>query len=430
VLIPFFLLALGGLFSPPALALALALVLAALASLGTDIWRTALSHPLVIGALGLGALVVVRTWLPDGYEFVPNSVARDTSDVWDYIRISGPFAAIFGVTLALDPSKRYWLLATFVIGWLLFLGHELDFEDLIESYSDRRHQLDSETVGSTEIGMFSGISLVTGLGCLVGGVQSVGQHQRLKGTVIVLLGATATVSAGVTLLLSGSRSSWIGAAVVVPLMLFAWAFMAVRRSNLSKRKVYIALAGTFTVMAIAVGGAHDRIISRFGQDLNVAKQILSGDTADIEPSGSWSKRYVMYTEGLQIIGERPLTGFGPDRVRQIRQYHPSERIYGSGHFHNLFITASVAMGAAWTLLWCAWLGGLIWLGTRGFARSLDDPIFAYTAGALLAFYLVTAQFQVRMFSSAGTACFVFVTGLLMAGALIERLNGNGRRVHR
>ncbi len=412
-------LAFGSLLSPPLVNLGITMGLVALSTAQAQTLRTWAATPTVIIALVLGAWVVLRalaTWSGAS----PYDAAIRSEDVWAYLRIAGPLPAILGLLFALNTRYRYCVLALFLLSWFVYIGRGFSVTEFMRALDGTRLQFGHSP---TELAMVGGGAFMAGLSFLFSGSFRA-RRQPWWAAGFLLLGLAAIVSGGTGVLLSLTRSAWLSFAVTLPIVLMGWTVTCTRAGHLPRSFPVALLACSLTLAGVLGWAAKDTISARFAEGGDTVEAIVAGDE-DI-PFRSWGKRYVMYTEGLAMIAERPLTGYGPGTIRNIRKHYESERLYGAGHFHSFPITAGVALGTVWTALWFGLAGMLLWRGTRGFIQVLGDPGFAWGAAGFFGFYLVTSQFQVRMFQSAGSAYLVLAMAIMFGGALLDQWHRRDR----
>jgi O-antigen ligase len=117
----------------------------------------------------------------------------------------------------------------------------------------------------------------------------------------------------------------------------------------------------------------------------VVARVLS--IADLSDASSYD-RICMVQAGLRMVGERPLLGVGPDRVKRIYSLyrHPTAPRLLIPHLHNSYLQLAAERGIPALAVMMALLGGTAVVAARGFRRrGRDADLYLGVLGALVAF---------------------------------------------
>jgi O-antigen ligase len=171
----------------------------------------------------------------------------------------------------------------------------------------------------------------------------------------------------VALLLTSTRSAWVGAAAGIGVVLLLRDFRL------------IALLPIATAAAIAVSPAQvtDRMYSIF--DLN-------------DPTSR--DRVAMLQAGAAIVRDHPLTGVGPDMVRQV---YPDYRVPGAVqehniHLHNVPVHIAAERGLPALALWLTFIGTAL-VALHPLLRRSRHRVLAATATAATVAMLTAGLFE-------------------------------------
>jgi O-antigen ligase len=171
----------------------------------------------------------------------------------------------------------------------------------------------------------------------------------------------------VALLLTSTRSAWVGAAAGIGVVLLLRDFRL------------IALLPIATAAAIAVSPAQvtDRMYSIF--DLN-------------DPTSR--DRVAMLQAGAAIVRDHPLTGVGPDMVRQV---YPDYRVPGAVqehniHLHNVPVHIAAERGLPALALWLTFVGTAL-VALHPLLRRSRHRVLAATATAATVAMLTAGLFE-------------------------------------
>lgn len=198
--------------------------------------------------------------------------------------------------------------------------------------------------------------------------------------------------------LSGTRTAWIG----WPEAIIGWGgyylFLVTRTSMLKWQKSLVVVTPLVLVIGVfSLQPIHDAFGKRIHAAQNDVQNYLNGSN----PFSSLGSRFVMYEASLNLIGERPLLGYGSDHFSAIFKQETSnvlqERFdkkhpgFDYSHAHNQLLMSWIQYGifAVIALLAIfAYLMFFFWKGARS-AEVEDKPIFIagliFTIASFLAF---------------------------------------------
>jgi putative inorganic carbon (hco3(-)) transporter len=179
---------------------------------------------------------------------------------------------------------------------------------------------------------------------------------------------------GIAMLLSGTRSIWLGTAVGAAYLIWCW------------RKWMLLATPLFLVLVIFASPAF--VQERF---LSIVKP--HGDT------DSNMHRYVCVRVGMEMIKAHPLFGLGPEQVGEhFKEYIPPdikqplpEGFYG--HLHNIYVQYAAERGIP-ALLLLLWMFGIILRDFfRAAGKSGDGDFLLYGAIAATLSVLAAGAFE-------------------------------------
>jgi O-antigen ligase len=253
--------------------------------------------------------------------FDPRASLRDFSELFTLTTL------LFGLALVRGERRARWL-----VDGLGALGALVALWGLAQ-YLGGYGEIDRRIRGPFSHWMtFSGFLLLCDL-LLVAALLFRGRRLREEqGWGAVAWRAAALVAINAALLGSLTRSAWVGLAVAV-------AIAAVLRSP---RTLVAFPLGAVAFILLAPVPLLQRV----------------GSTADLSDPSNYD-RLCMAEAGLRMIAERPLTGLGPELVKQRYPiYRPATAPrYGVPHLHNAFLQVAAERGlpalAAYLLLMAA-----------------------------------------------------------------------------
>lgn len=217
------------------------------------------------------------------------------------------------------------------------------------------------------------------------------------------------------LVLSGSKSAWIAALLVLPVGGILYArrrlLRAQRRTALGMLVLSLAIAG----IAIAtVGGGS--VLERLSGALDASRQLIE-EGAEETNDGSIAPRLLIWANSKEHILARPLTGWGPGSAAMLLDRSPDERLHAFSHYHNLPLMLLVTLGAIGTLLFYAIQAGLVasaWQALRA-CRGPPDTVWFALGG--LAMFHIAHLFQYRLNNTPGQFLLSLLGMIALSGAL-------------
>jgi len=200
----------------------------------------------------------------------------------------------------------------------------------------------------------------------------------------------------VALVLTQTRSAWVGLVVAACVILFLY-----------KPKALI-------VVPLAVGLFY-----------LVSPQPLKKRALSTFSLKGYNKYRIEYMRaGIKIIGDFPLFGTGPDTVDMVFQkpeYGLSEEAKRNVHLHNNIIQIGAERGIP-TLL--AWLTFMVWvfISLLKLLRNKDPTLYPFTVAALAALFALSTAglFEYNFADSEITALFLYMITIPFSLARIQR----------
>jgi O-antigen ligase len=204
----------------------------------------------------------------------------------------------------------------------------------------------------------------------------------------------------VALVLTQTRSAWVGLVVAACVILFLY-----------KPKALIAVP-------LAVG------LFYLVSPQPIKKRALS--TFSLKDYNRFRIEYMK--AGIKIIGDFPLFGTGPDTVDMVFQkpeYGLSEKAKRNVHLHNNIIQIGAERGIP-TLL--AWLTFMVWvfISLLKLLKNKDPTLFPFTVAALAALLALSTAglFEYNFADSEITALFLYLITIPFSLARIQRKGVN------
>lgn len=227
-----------------------------------------------------------------------------------------------------------------------------------------------------------------------------------------IVGLLLTAVFLVAVIFNQSRSSWLAALVVFPVVLFLVVrrrlegFPAHSRRKTLRALVLIGLASLVLVLTLG----QEVVQQRLSEESHTIEQVarLQFDQLKLDSVGS---RIFLWERALLSVSERPVLGWGPGASRQLIDEIPG--ISGSRipHFHNLYLQITVETGVAGLLLFAAVFVALVaaaWQSRK--AGLIPWGVGLFFAGAAV-FFLIVSLVQIRHDDAHGAAFFALLTGL-------------------
>lgn len=206
---------------------------------------------------------------------------------------------------------------------------------------------------------------------------------------------------GTALLLTYTRSSWIGAAAALAIL------------GLLRDWRWTALLAAMLALGLIL----------FPQS-PVAKRVA---TLTSKYHSSNVERRYMWASGWKLVAQRPLTGYGVDNLSEVYGpvAHPQALEQRPPHVHNTLMQLAINGGVTAALLYLWWSVALLAWGWGAWRRlRLTAPERAGTVlGLTLAFlgFLVNGLFEFNFGTSQVITAVYFLTGLLAGLSAPDRL---------
>ncbi|MFN2168429.1 MAG: O-antigen ligase family protein [Anaerolineae bacterium] len=200
---------------------------------------------------------------------------------------------------------------------------------------------------------------------------------------IVALGLGLTLFFGVVLLLTQSRSAWYGVAAGVAAM--AWLRWRWARWPL----LVLAAVAVLGVLYLGPAAAEDLLLPDVVQPGGTAS--TEGPTIVLD-GASVAERTLQWEQGLDALGQYPLTGIGLGAFRAVAHRFGSSpqpvADADASHAHNAFLQVGVDLGIVGLVAYAALVALALWLAGRLAARR-DEPygwLALGVTGGLVAFH--------------------------------------------
>jgi O-antigen ligase len=196
-----------------------------------------------------------------------------------------------------------------------------------------------------------------------------------------------------------TRSSWIGAAIGVLLLVFM----------VDKR--------FFTVLVISA-----LIVAGLSWKTSFMERFK--DSFNLDKGNSQSERLLMWDSGLKMIHDRPWIGVGTGNVDKVypKYISPSAIEPNAGHLHNNFIQIAVIDGLP-GLAAFLWIFAAFWMELYKGIKNARNAVFRYVLmGALcvnVAFF-INGFFEYNFFSSQVALIFWYLMGVAFAAIRLEQ----------
>lgn len=184
---------------------------------------------------------------------------------------------------------------------------------------------------------------------------------RDRAEVVVWLAALAiTVIVATVILLTQSRSAWIGVLAAAGVM--GWL-------RWPRWRWLMAAGVTIAALALLYVGPLETLQTLFAPSEPVDINWMADDV-------TLRDRTVLWGRAMQAIGDFPLTGCGLGAFRQVTEelYPFSSRTFGSdiAHAHNIFLQTALDLGLPGLVAYLALVGTALWIGWRVARPPLND----------------------------------------------------------
>jgi len=169
------------------------------------------------------------------------------------------------------------------------------------------------------------------------------------------------------LVLTGSRTSWIAAAVVLPVTAIL-RYRATLRA-LPVRARVAAIVATLLLATVLLAANAERLRARLALESDTLGAIVRLDTANVplHRYSSLGARYHLARYGLQRLAERPLTGWGPGGSRMLIDRAEPQTLRIWVDLHNTYLEIAVRLGAVGMAIFIAGA----WFLWRGMRAAVD-----------------------------------------------------------
>jgi O-antigen ligase len=196
-----------------------------------------------------------------------------------------------------------------------------------------------------------------------------------------------------------TRSSWIGAAAGVALLVFM----------VDKKYFFILI-----IAAVVAAGLfwNTSFMQRFKESF------------DLKQGNSQSERIFMWESGLKMIKDRPIIGIGTGNVDEVypKYINPSAVERDAGHLHNDFIQIAVIDGLP-GLAAFLWIFVAFWIELYRAIKDTKNAVFRYVVMAALCVnigFFLNGFFEYNFFSSQVALIFWYLMGLAFAAIRMEK----------
>jgi O-antigen ligase len=328
------------------------------------------------------------------------------------VAIFGTYSRYDGLLTLITYAGLFWLSVQSISGpdeartllrVFLASGYLVAITAILQSAGDSvrlgHFEYASGTMGNSNVlGAFLAMILALGLGELV----AAGSTSARVLVVNVLL------VAGLALVLSGSRSAWLGTALGAGIVV-----AATRRAARVRVAVALgAIAGAVVVVAL-VGGLI------LGGGFALERQLVARGLTVFNPSEWGASRLHIWQDSLHLIATRPLTGYGPDNFGLVYpRFETGDWGLTNVGFHEQIDKAhaeTLQLAATQGLLGlAAYLWLLVAFG-RAFWAGRRSPGAVAVFAAVVA-YQVTIQLNFTALASAFPFWIVAAAGMLTRGA--------------
>ncbi|MBK7896469.1 MAG: O-antigen ligase family protein [Anaerolineaceae bacterium] len=232
-------------------------------------------------------------------------------------------------------------------------------------------------------------------------------YLRQNGRFLNFLWLSLSLAATGALILTQSRSGWLGGAAALYLLIALWAFSLPKTQP--RRRQLFALLGVLTLIGftalLAIGP--ERLAALWEDP---AQQTAVGSL------GSLSFRQEMWRWTIVTIQDFPFTGVGLGSFRHvIRRLYPLaiDPGYDVAHAHNIFLHTAVDIGIPGLIIYLALIGLVLTLGWQ--AAKQNAPMRPYALGltaGLIAFHVYGIADVLALGSKTGLAFWILI-GLIV-----------------
>lgn len=399
--------AFGALTSIAAANAGVALMLLGAALKWRSCWASLRKEPVAWLLAAFMLYLAVRTYTAT-LEF-PDTAKEQKGALFDLLAASGPAILLGAYWLKQGGARVRRVQAVAVAGLLSYLVYTATRGLLLEDESGRF----AMDLSPNAAGLIAGVLM---WGAALRFVECLAARMRkpvdwvLTALLLCLLGLGCLM-----LVLSGSKSAWIAALLVVPaggiLYVRRRLQRAQRRTALSTLVASLAIAG----IAIAMLGG-DSVLERLSAALDASRQVIE-EGAEVAHDGSIAPRLLIWADSEAHIVARPLTGWGPGSAAMLLDRSADERLHAFSHYHNLPLMMLATLGAIGTLLFYAAQAGLAAAAWRALRGDSLPPDAAWFAVGGLAMFHVAHFFQYRLNNTPGQFLLSLLGMIALSGAL-------------
>jgi len=200
------------------------------------------------------------------------------------------------------------------------------------------------------------------------------------------------------LLCTRTRGTWIGAAVALVMYLIIYGFFSVDyKQNL--RRIVCILIISILVISVFNNATDNLFIKRFTSISTDAEKIISGGE-EAEKAGS--NRIFIWKGVLELIKDRPLTGYGIENLRAPFSARFGQEMIPFFHTqyvdraHNEYLHIAVTTGIPALIVYLLLITQILY---RSFKKLRQNKIYFPFAAAILG-YLAQAFFNISVLSVA------------------------------
>lgn len=153
---------------------------------------------------------------------------------------------------------------------------------------------------------------------------------------VLLLAALALALLAALLVLTQSRSAWMGAAAGLVAYLFLWLFLTVRDPR-QRRLLWLAVLLAMVLAAVLIALAWPTLVAALYEDLP--------DDTPIGTLQTLAFRYEIWRWAIPAIGDFPFTGTGLGTFRRVvTRLYPIYYTIDIAHAHNVFLQVALDVG--------------------------------------------------------------------------------------
>jgi O-antigen ligase len=393
----------------------LGLLLVALLMRLPELWPTLRREPFFwLVAVLIAYLALESLWLSRSY----GSAAVDAGRGFTHLlAISGLTTLAVAAGLAGDFRRVALALLLTVASLLVAIALHTGPGDLRSYLAGARATFGLSNNGP---GVYMSVAVI-GLVCL--GPYAVARlprqlHLVRWGAWGLLIAVTAVLL--IAVVLNQSRSSWLAAVIVLPivLLLLVRRWLRALTPRLRRRILGTAVIVGLPMLAFVGYLGADIVQQRLADERDTIATITRLELDQLKPTSIGTRVY-LWRAASEFAAQRPLLGWGPGTARMLIEQIP--QIHSYPHFHNLYLQLLVETGVAGLALVAAVIVALV----QAARRSRQADLLPWEMGLFLAgsgaFFLIASLAQIRHDDSHGMAFIAIVTGLAYTRWLHRRI---------